>query len=191
METKISNAAVETANVDSDVKSSKKAGKNQDAPKRPKSKWSLISSAKKRFDSQFYKSNEVKLNCLMSYLVPNVVDIDSWWGDYYKEVKRLIDSRSFVNDCQRKGFNPLNVAEHVVFCGSKVMNNVLYSSVEAVFGDDVLFFRGRLTPKSDRINELRKLCMPLLWDNFEDKATAEDAEAPAQENETDTTAENA
>ena len=152
METKISNAAVEAAKVETDVKSSKKAGKNTDAPKRPKSKWSLISSAKKRFDRQFYKSNEVKLDCLMSYVLPNVTDIDSWWGDYYKEVKRILDSRSFVNDCKARGFNPINVAEHIVFCGSKVMNTVLYSGVEAVFGDDVLFFRGRLTPKSDRIN---------------------------------------
>lgn len=59
----------------------------------------------------------------MPALYPNP---DQFWIEFMEQVNILLDSRRFCRECTALGYQPENVAEHVVFLGSTPMRKVCY-----------------------------------------------------------------
>jgi len=62
-----------------------------------------------------------------------------------KHVERLLDSRRYVKDCQTLGYQPENVAEHIVFLGSATINKVLTIGVSNAIGSHLKLYQDRFT----------------------------------------------
>ena len=124
--------------------------------------WRVLSKAKKAFNAQLDKNNKMKLRCIGAYLPSETNDIAKFWSAFMGQVEKLLDSRKYLADCKRLGFNPTNIAEHVVFLGSSTINKVLREGVQLALGNDLLLYDERLSPKEpagifrDRVTESLK-----------------------------------
>lgn len=109
--------------------------------------WRILGRAKKTFDAQLTKSNETKLRCIDAYLPAEMNDTQRFWGEFMQQVEKLLDSRKYLRNCQQLGYDAANVAEHVVFLGSAMLNKVLKYGVENVLGNDLMLYSERFSPK--------------------------------------------
>ncbi len=67
-----------------------------------------------------------------------------------KQVGTLMDSRRFYNECESKGFDPQNVAEHIVFSGSKTIKKVFLEGVGNALGPSIQFYKENFVPMDKR-----------------------------------------
>ncbi len=137
-------AATEVAN-ESTSKGNKKnvgAQKRQAIP----AMWRILGKAQKTFEAQLEKSNETKLKCIDNYLAAEMNDAPRFWGEFMEQVEKLLDSRKYVRECQQLGYDPTNVAEHVVFLGSATLNKVLKYGVQSVLGSKLMLYGERFSP---------------------------------------------
>ena len=138
-------AAVQTAPTNGNgVKTENANGKSKKRQSNPPM-WSILGKAKKKFDAQLHKDNSLKLKCVENYLAGETNDAPKFWGDFMKQVERLLDSRKYVKECQSLGYKPENVAEHIVFLGSATVNKVLTIGVSNTIGSHLKLYQDRFT----------------------------------------------
>lgn len=109
--------------------------------------WRILGRAKKTFDVQIKKDNEMKLLCIERFMNAETNDAPKFWGEFMRYVDRLLDSRRYVRECQTLGCQPENVAEHIVFLGSATVNRVLDYGVLNTLGNDLKLYVDRLSSK--------------------------------------------
>jgi hypothetical protein len=105
----------------------------------------ILDKARNAFNAQLTKSNAVKLKCIENFLAGEMNDAPKFWGDFMKQVERLLDSRKYVKECQALGYQPENVAEHIVFLGSATVNKVLTLGVSNTIGSHLKLYQDRFT----------------------------------------------
>lgn len=139
--------ANENANVNVNENTPKGSKRNAGVQKRQAipAMWRVLGRAKKTFDAQLDKNNETKLKCINTYLLAEMNDVPKFWGEFMEQVEKLLDSRKYVRNCQQLGYDATNVAEHVVFLGSAMLNKVLKYGVENVLGNDLMLYGERLS----------------------------------------------
>ncbi|MDL2319731.1 hypothetical protein LJC45_01185 [Alistipes sp. OttesenSCG-928-B03] len=108
--------------------------------------WRILKKAKTKFDAQITKDNAMKLKCIDIYMSAETNDAPKFWGEYMKQVERVLDSRKYLAECQTLGCKPENMAEHIVFLGSATVNRVLANGVLNTLGNDFKLYVDRLTP---------------------------------------------
>lgn len=95
---------------------------------------------------QINKSNEVKASCIQRFMPALYPDPSQFWIEFMKQVNILTDSRRFCRECITLGYQPENVAEHVVFLGSAPMRKVLREGVQNILGATIQFYKVRFSP---------------------------------------------
>ncbi len=129
-------AQVESQNVKpASVKGSKKKGT---APV-----YSVLKKARAQFDKQVDKNTETKRKCIEENIKKCYADPLNFWLDFKDETKVLLDSISFHNGCSNLGLVPENVAEHIVFEGKNLRNDVRDHGLDIV-GEQVMKFNAPL-----------------------------------------------
>ena len=110
--------------------------------------WTAITRARKSFDAQLTKSNEIKFKCLLKYTA-DVNDKQLFYEMYMKEVVKLTDSKRFCNACESREINPEILASHVVFLGSAVVNSVKNNGID-VLGSNIKYYTEGFLPSSSQ-----------------------------------------
>ena len=129
-------AQVESKNVKSaSVKAPKKRGSSPFS--------SVLKSARAQFKKQVEHNTETKRKCIENNISRYYADPLRFWLDFKNETKVLLDSISFHNACSNLGLVPENVAEHIVFEGKKLRNNVIENGLN-VLGERVMMFNAPL-----------------------------------------------
>ena len=141
--------ATEIANENISENTSKGSKKGNGTKKRPPvpAMWQILKKAQKTFTAQLEKNNENKLHCIVMYQRADMNDAARFWGEFMKQVDRLMDSRKFLRECNVLGYEAINVAEHIVFLGSGKVNRVLKNGIHTTLGNDLYLYSARLSPK--------------------------------------------
>jgi hypothetical protein len=92
--------------------------------------WAVIGKARRKFDNQFSKSNELKWKILDSNVSANEDDREKFFLAYFEQVNRLLDSIRYNNKAKEWGVDPAILATHIVFLGSATVNKVLKKGLE-------------------------------------------------------------
>ena len=96
--------------------------------------WSTVSKARRTFEKQLHKSNDLKRECLEK-LIPSVAsDVEHFWSEYMDQTNVLLDSRRFEKECKDLNVDPTILATHIVFLGSGTMNRVLRNGIVNTIG---------------------------------------------------------
>ena len=129
-------AQVESKNVKSaSVKGSKKRGSSPFS--------SVLKSARAQFKKQVEHNTETKRKCIENNISRYYADPLRFWLDFKDETKVLLDSISFHNACSNLGLVPENVAEHIVFEGKNLRNDVRDHGLD-IIGEQVMKFNAPL-----------------------------------------------
>ena len=108
--------------------------------------WRVISKARPVYEVQINKSNEVKASCIQRFMPALYPNQAQFWIEFMEQVGILTDSRRFCRECEALGYQPENVAEHVVFLGSAPMRKVLREGVQNTLGASIQFYKERFSP---------------------------------------------
>lgn len=108
--------------------------------------WKVLGKARPVFTVQISKTNEVKASCIMRFMPALYPNPDQFWIEFMEQVNILLDSRRFCRECTALGYQPENVAEHVVFLGSAPMRKVLREGVQNTLGALIQFYKERFSP---------------------------------------------
>lgn len=108
--------------------------------------WRILGKARKVFDVQLNKTNDVKLKCITNFMNAETQDPDKFWGDFFEQVENLIDSRQYALECSRLGCDSIDLAEHIVFLGSATINKVLKNGIYNTLGNDFRLYKERFSP---------------------------------------------
>ena len=92
--------------------------------------WTDLNRARKTFDAQLEKSNDVKLACVKKYTAATNNDLQKFHDRYMEQVGRLTDSKRFCKAADAAGCDPTILATHIVFLGSATINKVLKVGLE-------------------------------------------------------------
>ena len=96
--------------------------------------WVVLNKARKSFNVQLTKSNDVKLQCLQKYSA-EIGDQQKFYNDFMEQVGKLTDSRRFCDAAEAKEVSPEILATHIVFLGSSTMNKVLKFGLDPIEAD--------------------------------------------------------
>ncbi len=102
--------------------------------------WTVLNKGRKKFEAQLTKSNEIKLACLEPFVSAAFADVEKFWSEYRQQMEKLLDSRKFIKECENLKVNPENVAEHIVFLGSTMINKVLNNGVANILESDLRLY---------------------------------------------------
>lgn len=108
--------------------------------------WKVLGKARPVFTVQISKTNEVKASCIQRFMPALYPDPSQFWIEFMEQVNILLDSRRFCRECKALGYQPENVAEHVVFLGSAPMRKVLREGVQNILGATIQFYKERFSP---------------------------------------------
>ena len=108
--------------------------------------WKVLGKARPVFTVQISKTNEVKASCIQRFMPALYPDPSQFWIEFMGQVNILLDSRRFCRECKALGYQPENVAEHVVFLGSAPMRKVLREGVQNTLGASIQFYKERFSP---------------------------------------------
>ena len=131
--------------VANDVESTKVSEKTEPKPRGKKAApvYSVLKRARTQYDKQVDKNTETKRKCIEENIKKYYADPLNFWLDFKKETKVLLDSISFNRDCANLCLVPENVAEHIVYEGKSVRNNVRENGLN-VLGEQVMKFNAPL-----------------------------------------------
>lgn len=132
--------------------------------------WKWMADGLKVFNVQLEKSNNTKLRCIENQVLAKTNDIDKFWGKFMQKVEDICNSRKYTTECDSLGIHPINLAEHIVPMGATVINKVLKNGVYTVLGNDIEFYRDRLSP-SEADPFRRKLAKLIGVKNSDEPAT--------------------
>lgn len=125
----------------------------------------ILRKSRNTFKKQIIRNAQMKKSAIEHTL--KLSDKDSqdeknvFLGNFYDMVEyRLLDSGRFIRDCGRLGLDSFNVAQHVIFDGSKRLDEVLVVGIEKAYGNEILKMkepifskeeleRGRICPIQD------------------------------------------
>ena len=108
--------------------------------------WRVLGKAKKKFDAQLSHTNETKLECVDIFVASDINDAPKFWGDFMEQVDKLMDSRKYTKECERLGYIPENIAEHIVFLGSATVNKVLKNGVQNTLNNHLKLYIDKFSP---------------------------------------------
>ena len=108
--------------------------------------WKVLGKARPVYAVQINKSNGVKASCIQRFMPALDADENLFWIEFMEQVNILLDSRRFCRECRALGYQPENVAEHVVFLGSAPMRKVLREGVQNTLGASIQFYKERFSP---------------------------------------------
>lgn len=92
----------------------------------------VLQRARRLFDKQIDNSAAVKKQCIDLYLSSSTsLAKDQFYGEYLNRVCRLLDSKTFCEDCVSFGLDPYNVATHFVFCGMTHVYKILDDGLQS------------------------------------------------------------
>jgi len=113
--------------------------------KRPDTIWTLLTRARTVFKVQVAKTNVVKMQCIYDQIrIKDFPDKEMFWLLYKKQTNRLLDSVSYLKECEALKISAKNLAEHTVFSGSTKINEVLDKGVKSTFGEELILYVERL-----------------------------------------------
>lgn len=112
--------------------------KNENAPVAEQKKkraavpqiWTVLSKARKTFDAQIEKSNDVKLACVKKFARAAYDDQQKCYNDFMQQVGRLMDSVRYNEAAKANNCDPKILGTHIVFLGSAMVNKVLKLGLE-------------------------------------------------------------
>ena len=135
------------------------------ADKKPKKRayavqpvYQVIRLARNQFKRQVEKNGEVKKKCLniavgrRNDIYPDSLRFEL---DYRKERDRLLDSNRFKNECNELSMSAEYVADHIVFEGKSMVNNVLFNGI-SVLGEHIRMFNTPILVDSQQLYEPAK-----------------------------------
>lgn len=86
--------------------------------------YAVLLKARAQFNRQVVQDTNTKRICIERNISTFYSDPLRFWTEFRDEVNDLLDSIKFNNFCKENGLNKAYVAEHVIFEGRKVKNNV-------------------------------------------------------------------
>ena len=111
--------------------------------------WAVLSKARKSFDAQLNKSNEIKLQCVKKFATSEYDDLAKFYNDIMEQVEKLTDSKKFCEAVEAKKLDPKIVATHIIFLGSSVMNEVLKLGLgNSRIAEDINLYQEAFMPKT-------------------------------------------
>ena len=93
---------------------------------------------------QVNKTNDAKLQCIENQINGIFPDREKFYAAYLSQAERLLDSRKYTKECEMLKVPAENVAEHIVFSGSAMINKVLKYGVENTLGKGVKLYKDEL-----------------------------------------------
>jgi len=85
--------------------------------------WVEVNRARKVFNIQLDKSNELKYRCLKNQ-IGRERDPQKFFNDFQEQVDWLMDSSRYNQQCHDRQLDPKTVATHIVFLGSATLHKV-------------------------------------------------------------------
>lgn len=105
--------------------------------------YAVLKRARTQFGRQVDKNTETKRKCIEENIKKYYTDPLRFWLDFKDETKILLDSISFNNACSHLGLIPKNVAEHIVYEGKNLRNDVREYGL-GIIGGQVMKFNAPL-----------------------------------------------
>jgi len=107
--------------------------------------WTVLTRARTVFKVQVAKTNVVKMQCICDQIrIKDFPDKEKFWSLYKKMTNRLLDSVSYLKECEALKISAKNLAEHIVFLGSTKINEVLDKGVKSSLNEDLILYVDRL-----------------------------------------------
>lgn len=105
--------------------------------------WSILTKARKSFDKQLFKSNELKMQCLDFHKSANgnLTIIENFSRFFDAQIDTLMDSKKYALEAIALDYNPEILAEHIVLLGSGAIKKVLKNGIENSLGLDLQHFK--------------------------------------------------
>lgn len=140
----------DAAKVANNVESANVPAKTEARPRGKKASpvYSVLKKARAQYDRQVDHNTETKRKCIEENIKKYYADPLRFWLDFKDETNVLIDSISFNKTCANLRLIPGNVAEHIVFEGKSVRNNVRDNGLN-VLGEQVKKFNAPLFVDSE------------------------------------------
>ncbi|MCX4334584.1 MAG: hypothetical protein OSJ55_06855 [Bacteroidales bacterium] len=138
----LTNAATESVKSNA----SEKSGVKMRPAKKPSTIWSVVGKARRKFDAQLTKTNDVKRTCLDNFIKAEFTDEEKFWSEYMDVANRLLDSKRFEKECGELGVAPRILATHIVFLGAGKVNEVLKKGIVATLNSDYILYKDKFTP---------------------------------------------
>lgn len=110
--------------------------------------YAVLKRARAQYGKQVDKNTETKRKCIEENIKKYYTDPLRFWLDFKDETKVLLDSISFHNACSHLGLVPENVAEHIVYEGKNLRNNVRDYGLD-IIGEQVMKFNAPLFVDSE------------------------------------------
>lgn len=105
--------------------------------------YSVLKRARAQYGKQVDHNTETKRKCIEENIKKCYADPLRFWLDFKDETKVLLDSISFHNACSNLGLVPENVAEHIVYEGKNLRNDVRDYGLD-IIGEQVMKFNAPL-----------------------------------------------
>ncbi len=99
----------------------------------------VIRKANNLFSKQVNKNVAVKKACIMACVMPLYSDLDHFLVEYQYAVMRILDSKRFEKICNEGGLDPRIIAEHLVFEGKAMVEQVLAEGFAPLKGRERLY----------------------------------------------------
>ena len=111
--------------------------------------WAVLSKARKSFDAQLNKSNDIKRQCVKKFATSEYDDLAKFYNDFMAEVEKLTDSKKFCEAAEANEMDSNILATHIVFLGSSTMNKVLKEGLDnSPVAGDLNLYKEAFMPKT-------------------------------------------
>ena len=98
----------------------------------------LVILSKKLSLRQFDPSEETHKEAIERTLLRSNYPRTQFLYEFGVETERLLDSKRFESDCQKRNLDPKVVAQHVVFAGDKFIRAVIAKGLVAALGSTIV-----------------------------------------------------
>lgn len=121
-------------------------------PRKPKAitVYDVIRKAQTLFEKQVIQNTESKRGCIERNISEYYGDSLRFWTEFVDEANTLVDSVRFQKYCTEHSMEARYVAEHIVFEGKGVKEDVLKKGVQ-ILGEKVRMFNAPLYVDKERI----------------------------------------
>ena len=109
--------------------------------------WSTVSKARRTFEKQLHKSNDLKRECLENRIPSVASDVEHFWSEYMDQANVLLDSKKFEKECGELKIDPTTLATHIVYMGAGKRNAVIKNGILNTLGSKCRDFNEQFLPK--------------------------------------------
>lgn len=145
IEGNLTDTAAKATNSSENVKGAESA--KQQRSRKASVLWSTVSKARRTFEEQLHKSNELKRECLEKKIPSAASDVEHFWSEYMDQANVLLDSKRFEKECSDLSVDPTILATHIVFLGSGTINKVLRNGIVNTIGSKYRDFTEKFVPE--------------------------------------------